>query len=107
MARYRALVEDQFRGPKGVADYAAQLCVSAERLRQACVGNAGSSPLAVLNGRRLLEAKRGLLYTNMSVSQVADSCGFEDPAYFSRFFARETGEAPRSYRLSRSGRAEA
>ena len=54
-----------------------------------------------------LEAKRGLLYTNMTVSEVADSCGFEDPAYFSRFFARETGESPRSYRLARSGRLEA
>jgi AraC family transcriptional activator of pobA len=78
--------------------------VSPERLRQACAGNAGTSPLALLNARRLLEAKRGLLYTNMTVSEVADSCGFEDPAYFSRFFTRETGESPRSYRLARNGR---
>jgi AraC family transcriptional regulator, transcriptional activator of pobA len=104
VAKYRALVEDHYRGPKSVAQYAAQLCVSAERLRQACAGNAGISPLALLNARRLLEAKRGLLYTNMTVSEVADSCGFEDPAYFSRFFTRETGESPRSYRLARSGR---
>jgi AraC family transcriptional activator of pobA len=107
VAKYRALVEDHYRDSTSVAQYAAQLCVSPERLRQACAGNAGTSPLALLNARRLLEAKRGLLYTNMTVSEVADSCGFEDPAYFSRFFARETGESPRSYRLARSGRLEA
>ena len=82
-----------------IADYAHTLCVSTERLRIACVRSAGSAPLALLNARRLLEAKRSLLYTNMSVALVAETCGFADPAYFSRFFTRSTGASPRSYRL--------
>jgi AraC family transcriptional activator of pobA len=99
-ARYRALVEQNYRTQMSIADYARKLCVSTERLRLACVRSTGSSPLTLLNARRLLEAKRSLLYTNMSVTLVAETCGFTDPAYFSRFFARSTGASPRSYRLN-------
>lgn len=98
-ARYRALIEANYRTQTSIADYADTLCVSTERLRLACVRSTGSSPLMLLNARRLLEAKRSLLYTNMSVTLVAETCGFADPAYFSRFFARSTGASPRSYRL--------
>jgi len=99
--RYRALVEAHYRTQLSVADYARKLSVSTERLRLACLRSTGSAPLALLNARRLLEAKRNLLYTNMSVTLIAETCGFTDPAYFSRFFARGTGASPRSYRLRR------
>jgi AraC family transcriptional regulator, transcriptional activator of pobA len=99
--RYRTLIEANYRTQMSIADYARTLCVSTERLRLACVRSTGSAPLALLNARRLLEAKRSLLYTNMSVTLVAETCGFSDPAYFSRFFARSTGASPRSYRLRR------
>ena len=103
-ARYRALIEANFTKPMRVASYADRLCVSHERLRQACVRSTASSPLDLLNARRLLEAKRCLLYTNMSVAIVAERCGFEDPAYFSRFFSRATGKSPLAYRKSQDRR---
>ncbi|HEY8540151.1 MAG TPA: helix-turn-helix domain-containing protein [Steroidobacteraceae bacterium] len=105
-SKFRALVEANYRSQWGIADYARRLCISQERLRVACVRTTGSSPLALLNARRLLEAKRSLLYTNMSVALIAESCGFPDPAYFSRFFARSTGQSPRAYRLSRRAAVE-
>ena len=98
LSRYRRLIEDHFSSRMGAAEYAARLCVSHERLRVACARAAGTSPLALLNARRLLEAKRNLLYTNMSIAVLAHACGFDDPAYFSRFFARSTGQSPRDYR---------
>lgn len=103
-ARFRALVETNFAKPLRISDYAERLSVSHERLRQACVRSTASSPLQLLNARRLLEAKRSLLYTAMSVGLIAEYCGFEDPAYFSRFFARETGRSPLQYRKQQSAR---
>jgi AraC family transcriptional regulator, transcriptional activator of pobA len=97
-AKYRSLIEEHFRSPLKVSDYAKRLCVSTERLRQACVSSAASPPLVLLNARRLLEAKRTLLYTGMSVGLIAEACGFPDPAYFSRFFAQRTGLSPMAYR---------
>ena len=101
--RYRALIEADFAKPIRVADYAKRLFVSHERLRQACLRVTGSAPLELLNARRLLEAKRCLLYTSMSVGVVAEYCGFEDPAYFSRFFTHATGKSPRQYRNVQHG----
>lgn len=103
-ARYRALVEKNFPKPLRILDYAERLCVSHERLRQACVRSTASSPLQLLIARRLLEAKRSLLYTGMSVGLIAEYCGFDDPAYFSRFFARATGKSPLQYRKQQSAR---
>lgn len=97
-SKYRGLIEENFRTTLRVADYAKRLCVSSERLRQACVRSTASSPLALLNARRLLEAKRSLLYTGMSVGLIAEACGFPDPAYFSRFFTQRTGVSPMAYR---------
>lgn len=97
-AKYRSLVEEHFRTSLKISDYARRLCVSSERLRQACVRSTASSPVALLNARRLLEAKRTLLYTGMSVGVIAEACGFPDPAYFSRFFAQRTGVSPMAYR---------
>jgi AraC family transcriptional activator of pobA len=34
----------------------------------------------------------------MTVSQVSDAVGFNDPAYFTRFFTRATGISPRAFR---------
>ena len=58
----------------------------------------GMSVKALLLERRLLEAKRLLMFTVRSVEDVALETGFEDPAYFSRFFRKRTGEAPATWR---------
>jgi AraC-like DNA-binding protein len=42
----------------------------------------------------------------MSVGVIAEYCGFEDPAYFSRFFARATGKAPLRYRNTQGRRGK-
>jgi AraC family transcriptional activator of pobA len=97
-SKYRTLVEENFRKPLKISDYAQRLFVSSERLRQACVSSTASSPLGLLNGRRLLEAKRNLIYTNMSIALIAEASGFPDPAYFSRFFTQRTGLSPLAYR---------
>lgn len=97
-SKYRTLVEDNFRKPLKISEYAQRLFVSSERLRQACVSSTASSPLALLNARRLLEAKRNLIYTNMSIALIAEASGFPDPAYFSRFFTQHAGMSPMAYR---------
>ncbi|MNE89947.1 Transcriptional activator NphR [compost metagenome] len=61
---------------------------------------AGQSALQIIHQRLLLEAKRNLIYTNMTVSQVSDSLGFSDPTYFSRFFRRLGGQSPKAFRTA-------
>jgi AraC family transcriptional activator of pobA len=98
VARFRAAVEHRFREQHGVAPYARELGVTEIRLRRACLAVTGSPPVDLVQRRLLLEAERQLRYTSMPVTQVAYHLGFEDPAYFSRFFTRRTGQSPSRFR---------
>jgi len=59
--------------------------------------------MQILDQRALIEAQRSLLYTNLSIAEIADSLGLPDAAYFSRFFTRHAGKAPRFYRADHTG----
>ena len=59
---------------------------------------AGKSPFEVAQERLLLEARRKLIYIAAPVSLLAYELGFEDPAYFWRFFKRRTGMTPKEFR---------
>lgn len=54
-------------------------------------------PKQELLSARLSAACRLLRYTNRSVSEIADSCGFQSVGYFSRYFKQEMGMTPREY----------
>jgi AraC family transcriptional activator of pobA len=99
VTRFRELIETAFREGWSLADYAAALNVSQSRLRGACLNVTEQSPMQLVHARILLEAKRQLLYTSMSVSEIAYGLGFDDPAYFTRFFSQRTGISPRAFRL--------
>jgi AraC family transcriptional regulator, transcriptional activator of pobA len=98
VARFNELIERRFRDNQSVADYAALLSVSESRLRAACLALAGQSPVQLIHTRVLLEAKRQLHYTDNAVSEIAYKLGFDDPAYFTRFFTRRAGVSPRRFR---------
>lgn len=98
VSRFRELVERGFCESLTLADYAAALGVSQSRLRNACLDVADQSPMQIVHGRILLEAKRELLYTSKSVSEIAYAIGFDDPAYFTRFFSQRTGTSPSKFR---------
>lgn len=105
VARMRERIEERYRLREPVAAYASALGTSETALRLACAKVAGASPAAMIDQRALLEARRSLLFSDLSVSEIAYSVGFEDPAYFSRFFTRHIGRSPRQYRADQ--RAEA
>lgn len=100
VARYRELVEREFRRQPGLPALARTLGTTPSRLNAACRTVAGRSALNLLHDRVTVEAKRNLLYTGMSVAEVARSVGFGDPAYFNRFFSRRTGHAPGAFRAA-------
>jgi AraC family transcriptional regulator, transcriptional activator of pobA len=98
VAHFRQIVERRYRGHLTLSAYARELGTSEAALRKACARVAGQSPTQLVHARMLIEAERQLRYTGMSITQIAYYMGFEDPAYFSRFFARGMGASPRSFR---------
>ncbi|MEU5187802.1 AraC family transcriptional regulator [Streptomyces klenkii] len=83
---------------RSVGAYAARIGVSVGYLNEAVKQATGRTPGELLRAARTLEAKRLLAGSDLGVGQVARRVGFTDPAYFCRFFRRETGVSPGDFR---------
>lgn len=77
---------------------ARRIGVTSGYLAEAVKAATGRTPGQLIREARTHEAKRLLARTDLTVRQVAHSIGIADPAYFSRFFRRETGVSPGDFR---------
>jgi len=100
LGQYLRLVEAHYREHLSVEDFAARMNIQSLQLNQLCRALSGQTALQVVHQRLLLEARRNLIYTRMSIGQLSDSLGFSDPTYFARFFKRLSGQTPNGYRRS-------
>ncbi len=98
VARYTTLLEREFRSGMGVSDFAAALGVTSTHLTRCCNQACGKSASALLQDRRIFEARKLLSETRMPVSRIAGSLGFNSPAYFTRAFQHLTGTSPTAFR---------
>ena len=99
--RFAALVEARFRDGWPVSAYAEALGLSVKRLNRLTKAEAGLTAQACVHRRVLREACERLVHLDAPASAIAADLGFDDPAYFTRFFKRMTGESPRAYRERR------
>lgn len=96
--RFLALVEAHYLEHWPVARYAERLGTSTDRLNRVTRAHAGKPALELVHERLQREAVRRLTYLVVPVSSLAFELGFEDPAYFCRFFKRRTGLSPTAFR---------
>jgi len=96
--RFQALVERDFRLRRSLADYANELAVSPTHLNRIVHQATGQAASQLVNERVLREARRLLIYTNLTAASIAYELGFGDPAHFSRVFTKGTGVPPRLFR---------
>ena len=107
VAELRDLIEAGFRTSRRLADYAAKLGMTSDRLNEHCKRATGVTAAHLLRHRVLTEAKWQLLFTDLSASEIAYELGFADPTHLSRFFRRYTGLTPSAFRAGRSEAAAA
>lgn len=98
------MVNRHFREHRPAEFYAGHLGLSATHLNRIVKAATGQSTNGLLARRLADQAKRDLVFTSASIKQIAYDLGFADPAYFTRFFTRETGTTPRQYRTEQSAR---
>jgi AraC family transcriptional activator of pobA len=103
--RFRLLVEAHYLEHWPVTRYAQALNLTVERLNRLCRAQSGTRASALMHERLAREACRRLVYIVAPVSRIAFELGFDDPAYFCRFFKRHTGATPRAYRRARAAAA--
>jgi AraC family transcriptional activator of pobA len=98
MQKFVRRIESHYREHLKMSEYAQSVGVSVTHLNYLCKEFHNCSALNMLHQRLMLEAKRSLQYTRMSIVQLSDYLGFSDATYFSRFFRRYTGMPPKVFR---------
>ena len=58
----------------------------------------GKTPYEYLTRLRLEEAKRLILMGELSMSEIAEQCGFSSTSYFIQVFHKTAGVSPDKYR---------
>ncbi len=97
---FSLLVEQNYKKMHSVTDYAERLGLSPKSLTKNFHRVGVQSPSDFIKDRILLEAKRMLLYTNVTVKEIAYDLGYNDAAYFTRFFTKAENKSPLQFRKS-------
>lgn len=95
---FSLLVEQNFREMHAVTDYANRLGVSPKSITKHFQKMGTKTPSQFIKNRILLEAKRLLIYTDKTVKEIAFELGFNDPAYFTRFFTKAIFKSPLQFK---------
>jgi AraC family transcriptional activator of pobA len=98
--RFRDLIDQHYRDNLRLQHFASMLAVSPTQLRAACIAATGLSPTKLIHARIITEARRSLIFGDMSIEQIAYWLGFLDTAYFTRFFRKEVGQSPSQFRVT-------
>lgn len=95
---FQFLVEQHFKIKHSVQEYADLLNKSIKTLANTFSKVSDKSPLQIIHERKLVEAKRMLRYTDMSIKEIAYELGFEDIQTFSRFFKKMEKLSPTDFK---------
>ena len=91
-------IESHFRTIHGAAGYAGLLNSTTPTLNRLSKLHFGKTLTDLIADRLIIEAKRELYLTAKPVREIASELGYDDEFYFSRFFRKQTGVSPQTFR---------
>ncbi|MBL4904494.1 MAG: helix-turn-helix domain-containing protein [Flavobacteriaceae bacterium] len=98
---FNFLVEQHFKTKHTVTEYAELLNKSPKTISNIFSEINSKSPLKYIHERIMLEARRLLYYTDMSIKEIGYEIGYLDIQTFSRFFRNQEGISPSEYKENR------
>lgn len=96
--RFLQLAEENFMKNIKVDQYAQMLAITPGHLTQVVRELTGRTSNEILHAKQIVEAKRLLVHTSLSVTQIAEQMNFDDQSYFTKFFKKSTGTTPLLFR---------
>ena len=100
MEKLSALIAAHFRDHQTASFYAREMGLSATHLNRIIKAGTGLSLQHVIAKKQLETAQQELIFSHSSIQAIALNLGFADPAYFTRFFTRQTGLTPKAWRVA-------
>jgi AraC family transcriptional regulator, transcriptional activator of pobA len=95
---FQKLIKQSIQETKPVNEYAKALNITPVHLNRICRAIVEKSALQIINEYVIEEAKKYLLNTDYSITEISYFLNFNDPAYFTRLFKKMTGDSPSEFR---------
>ena len=100
--RFKTLVDNNQAKTRNAKDYAAHLKISHKHLNKVCKDATGKTSKQFIDSNIILEVKRRLSSSSMSVKELTYKFGFDEPTNFLKFFKKHTGQTPNQFRAELS-----
>jgi AraC-like DNA-binding protein len=98
VSRFLTILERDHARTRSVAHYARAAGISPRRLQELCAAHAGRTAKQLISDRVVLEQKRLLAHTELTVKELAERTGFAEPTNLVKFFRHQTGRTPLEFR---------
>jgi AraC family transcriptional activator of pobA len=96
--RFKQLIEEKYNDGGTVKDYAKDLAVTPSHLNEIVKNLTGRTASALIADKIVMEIKRMLLHTELSVSEIAERLNFVDPSYLAKYFKKHHNMSPNEFR---------
>lgn len=93
-----SFIKNNYDTPIKINDVAQHLNIDRTYLHRLFASFLNKSPKQYLTDLRIERAQHLLTSTDLSINNIAYSCGFEDSSNFSKIFKKESGMTPKLYR---------
>lgn len=102
ISKFEKLIEKHFPEAHYPNYYAERLSVTANYLNAVCKKNSDVTAGEIIRKRIVLEAKRLLINSELTISEIAYHLHFEDNSYFTKFFKTQTQTSPSDFRKNQN-----
>lgn len=99
ITKFTDYIQKNFSNNILIGDIADYMGFSESQLYRLVSEEFGVSPLKFLNEYRINQSKTLLKNKELKIKLVAKMCGFSDPLYFTKTFAKHVGVTPTEYRI--------
>lgn len=106
VSRAKDLLSSRMSGEISLEELARDCGVSRSHFARAFKKSVGSAPHRWLLEHRLRRARELMMSSKLSLSEIADICGFADQSHFSRCFSSKTGMPPGQWRRTHASDLE-
>ncbi|WP_200974807.1 helix-turn-helix domain-containing protein [Echinicola sp. 20G] len=97
----KQLIEEKYKEQHLASYYAKALNSDIKKINRICRDAAGTTLFGLLQERLITECKIELYLSSKTIKEISYEMGFNDPAFFGRFFKRHTGYTPLQFRNKR------